>query len=99
MASPFVKSLLDAAKTEVNSPAGQAAITQYATDLESAAIPAIENAIKNVPKPGGLAGVAIAAVESGLLAELSAVVAKYTSAQVTTFITTEIDDGLNALGA
>lgn len=99
MASPFVKALLDGAKEAVNSPEGQAEITALATALESSVVPAVENAIKGIPKPGGLAGIVLPSIEAAIVAEIQAIVAKYTGAQLTAFITTEIDNELNALGA
>ena len=99
MASPFIKALLDAAKTAVNSPQGQAEIESLVSAAESALIPEIDKALAGIPKPGGIAGLVFPSIIAALTSELNAVVQKYTAAEVTALATKMIDDELNALGA
>ncbi|MGD0968621.1 MAG: hypothetical protein ABR949_10070 [Candidatus Aquilonibacter sp.] len=98
MASAIVKDLLDAGIAAVQSPEGQADLTALVTAGEGAIVPALTKALSGLPKPGGIAGIVLPAIESAVSSEVTAVVAKYSASDIVAFLTTETVNELKALG-
>lgn len=93
----FEGQVADALSAVVKSPQGQTELLALVTAGEAGLTALIQNGVKNMPKPGGLAGAAIGALEGAVVAQLVTAV-KADPQKLVTLIDADVDRWVKELG-